>query len=416
MSDTLPSELAAPTPKLKAPEVNTRVDLAQNPELTRASSQGASPQLRIAMMPELYSPNVGGQEVFFQELAETLVRRGHTVDVYTIGPKPGLVDIENIHGVTIHRIPNTGRYLQPRIPALRRNWVDIFKYSAAVRHVAATQPYDFILLNQWPLLHALALPRKVRSHSAIHFCEIREHPVLRAAQKWLPRIVGSTFGVSEAVAKAITEQSGKLSGVLPSGIDRWRYAAAPRENRSGVLYVGRIAPHKNLPLLIDAFAIAAERGLKGDLILAGDGPSRAEVEDYARRSPIASRVRVLGSVGEDQKIELLANASVFGMPSVREGFPRVIAEAMASGLPVVTGNFEGNGSKEVVAQYGAGVVCGPEAADFAEALLAAEAGWEGYSQAGLTGAEALDWSYIADTLEARVSAVLGNRKALSQRG
>lgn len=416
MSDTLPSELEAPSLASKVREVNTRDGRVQNPDRDNAATGNDSPRLRIAMMPELYCPNVGGQEVFFQELAETLVRRGHTVDVFTIGPKPGLVDIENIHGVTVHRIPNTGRYLQPRIPALRRNWVDIFKYSAAVRRIAATQPYDFILLNQWPLLHALALPRKVRSHSAIHFCEIREHAVLRAAQKWLPRIVGSTFGVSEAVAKAISAQSGKDCGVLPSGIDRWRYAAAPRENRSGILYVGRIAPHKNLPLLIDAYAIAAAKGLQGDLVIAGDGPSRAEVEEYAKRSPVASRIKVLGSVGEDQKIELLANASVFGMPSVREGFPRVIAEAMASGLPVVTGNFEGNGSKEVVTQYGAGVVCGGEPADFANALLAAEAGWDEYSQAGLAGAEALDWSFIADTLEARVGVVLGNRKALSQRG
>ena len=45
----------------------------------------------------------------------------------------------------------------------------------------------------------------------------------------------------------------------------------------------------------------------------------------------------------------------------------MIAEAMASGLPVVTAEFAENGAKEVVSQYGAGVVCGTEPADFAEA-------------------------------------------------
>ena len=50
-----------------------------------------------------------------------------------------------------------------------------------------------------------------------------------------------------------------------------------------------------------------------------------------RQSPVADRVQVLGSVDEARKLDLLAMSSVLGMPSKREGFPRVIAEAMASG-------------------------------------------------------------------------------------
>ena len=104
---------------------------------------------------------------------------------------------------------------------------------------------------------------------------------------------------------------------------------------------------------------------------------------------------------EAQKISLLSHAAVLGMPSRREGFPRVITEAMASGLPVVTAGFPGNGGQEVVAQYGVGPVCGTRPADFAEALLAADAQWEAFSQAGLAAAQTLDWSRIAATLEAR---------------
>ena len=56
----------------------------------------------------------------------------------------------------------------------------------------------------------------------------------------------------------------------------------------------------------------------------------------------------------------------------------------------------------MVTQYGSGVVCGTETTDFADALLAAEAGWDGFSQAGLLAAQSLDWSDIAHTLEQRV--------------
>ncbi len=372
---------------------------------------GQGRSLRLAFLTEVYFPHVGGQEVFFQELAEAMVRRGHQVDVHCIGHQPGLPHVETINDVRVHRYTHRGRYMTPRIAALRRDWTDIVRFSAAVRRLARHEQYDFFLLNEWPLMHITALPRAVRARSAVHWCEIREDPFLRLLQAQLPKRVGMNFAVSEAVAAAIREQSHQDCGVLPSGIVASRYRCAPRAERSGALYVGRLAPHKNLPLLIDAFALAADRGFSGDLVIAGDGPSRGDIEDHARQSPVASRIRVLGSVDEEQKIDLLSRSVVLGMPSRREGFPRVIAEAMASGLPVVTADFPENGARDVVKQYGAGVVCGTAEADFADALLAAEADWDVYSQAGLSGADSLDWSHIAETLETHALAVAGRGKA-----
>ena len=363
--------------------------------------------MRFAFLTELYYPNLGGQEVFFQELAEAMVRRGHAVDLYCIGHDTNLPPTETINGVVVRRNPLTDRYQTPRIPALRRNWSDVLKYSAGVRREVVPQNYDFHLLNQWPLLHVNALPRATRARTGIHWCEIRDDRILSQVQKRLPRLVGSNFAVSDAVAVDITAQSGRPCAVLPSGIVVERYRSAERSERSGALYVGRIAPHKNLQLLIDAYELALARGFDGDLTIAGDGPSRADIEQYAQQSSVASRVHVLGSVTEDQKIELLSKAAVLGMPSQREGFPRVIAEAMASGLPVVTAKFPENGAKDVVAQYGAGVVCGTETTDFAEALLTVQAQWEAYSQAGLTSAKSLDWSGIAKALELRATEVSG---------
>ncbi len=363
------------------------------------------PSLRFAFLTELYRPSIGGQEIFFQELGEAMVRIGHSVDVYCIGHEPGLSATETLNGVHIHRHPNGGHYKTPRFAAMRRNWFDIFRYSAGARRCALGGAHDFYLLNQWPLMHVTALPRPVRARSAIHWCEIRDDAFLRTLQAVLPRLVASNFAVSEAVAQEITRQSGRPTVVLPSGIQLDRYRSVPHGKRSGVLYLGRLAAHKNLPLLIDAFALAAADGFAGELVIAGDGPARGEIESHARQSPAAERIRVLGSVDEDTKIELLSRAALLGMPSRREGFPRVITEAMASGLPIVTARFPENGATDVVAQYGSGVVCGTDPAEFAGALLAAEAGWEGFSHAGITGAQSLDWSGIARTLEARAMEV-----------
>lgn len=366
--------------------------------------------MRFAFLTELYPPHVGGQEVFFKELAEAMVLRGHSVDVYCIGHDTGLDRDVMVNGVHIRRHPLTDRYIDPPVRALRRNWPAIANYSAWVRRHVPGQQYDFHLLNQWPLMHVLALPRYIRARTGIHWCEIRDDQIVGQAQKRLPRLVGSNFAVSTAVAEAITEQSGRDCSVLPSGIVTTQYRPVGRAERSGALYVGRLFPHKNLPLLIDAFALAAARGFSGDLVIAGDGPARADIEDHARRSPLASRIRVLGSVTEEQKIDLLSSAAVLGMPSQREGFPRVIAEAMASGLPVVTPKYAENGAKEVVAQYGVGVVCGTEPADFADALLTAQAQWDTFSQAGRSGAQSLDWSGIAQELETRAKEVIGTSR------
>lgn len=374
--------------------VQSRVDDAGSP-------------MRFAFVTELYHPNVGGQEVFFQELGEAMVRRGHSVDVYCIGHDKSLVTEETINGVHVRRSPLSDHYLKPPIPALRRNWFDVLKFSARVRRQVVPRRYDFHLLNQWPLLHVGALPRNVRARTGIHWCEIREDRLFGEVQKRLPRMVGSNFAVSNTVAAAITAQSGRQCSVLPSGIEITRYREVDRSERSGVLYVGRLAPHKNMPLLIDAFELATTRGFDGDLVIAGEGPARGEIETYAARSPVAARIRVLGSVSEAQKIELLSRAAVLGMPSLREGFPRVIAEAMASGLPVVTAEFPENGGKDVVAHYGVGVVCGTGSEAFADALLAVEADWDTFSQAGLIGAQSLDWSGIAHALEMRAREVSG---------
>ncbi|MGO4441815.1 glycosyltransferase family 4 protein [Mycobacterium sp. 2YAF39] len=371
--------------------------------------EGDAAPLRFAFLTELYYPNIGGQEVFFGELGAAMVRRGHSVDVYCIAHQPGLVAEEVINGVRVHRSRGSGGYKKPLIPALRRNWSDILRFSAWVRKLAKTQEYDFYLMNQWPLLHIPALTMRARRRGGIHWCEVRRGRPLRLAQAFLPRLVASNFAVSDAVADAMRIESGREFSVLPSGIDVARYQPSERANRSGALYVGRLSQHKNLPLLIDGFALAAERGFAGDLVIAGDGDARVEVEEYAMRSTVADRIKFLGFVTEELKIELLSRAAILGMPSTREGFPRVITEAMASGLPVVTPTFAENGAKDVVLQYGVGVVCGTEPTEFAEAMLAADAGWEAFSRAGLTAAQTLDWGDIARSLEEHAHEVLAKQ-------
>lgn len=362
--------------------------------------------LRLAILTELYPPSVGGQEAFFEGIARALVRRGHQVDVVCIGHRAGLQREETVDGVSIVRAPVDARYQRPPLRWMKRRWLTIGRYAMATRRIARRGEHDFYILNEWPLLHLALLPRSARRRALAHWCEVREGAFYRIVQERLPRMSRLNAAISEPVADAIHQASGKDIFVLPSGLDLDRYVTLEERDRADILCLGRIAEHKNIPLLIDAFERLKDGGYGGRLIIAGDGSSVRSLRERVARSPFGSQIDLPGLVGEEEKLALLGRARVLAMPSRREGFPRVVAEAMASGLPVVTADFSENGTRHIVSASGCGVVSGSDPESFARAVLEVGAGWRTYSEAGLVYARTLGWDAIAHELEAQILSIL----------
>lgn len=96
------------------------------------------------------------------------------------------------------------------------------------------------------------------------------------------------------------------------------------------LYLGRLSPEKGLDTLITAWD-RLERAVP--LMIVGSGPMQAEVETLAERH---GHVRYLGWVGQPELGDVIRRASLLVLPSLNyEGFPKVIVEAYAAGLPIV---------------------------------------------------------------------------------
>lgn len=112
-----------------------------------------------------------------------------------------------------------------------------------------------------------------------------------------------------------------------------------RDSRD-VLFAGRLVPEKGVLDLIDAWANVDAR-LEGTLLIAGDGPLRDVVAKRIDSLGLSGRVALVGHVDRDGMHALYRRASVFVLPSYREGFPTVVAEAMAYGLAVVTTPVDG---------------------------------------------------------------------------
>ena len=124
-----------------------------------------------------------------------------------------------------------------------------------------------------------------------------------------------------------------------------------------LLCVGRLTPAKGQVLLVRAMARLRERGVTAQLTLVGDGPDRARVEAEISARALADRVTLTGALRQQQVREQLDTADIFVLPSLAEGIPVVLMEAMSCGVPSVTTPV--NGIPELVVDGQTGLLATP---------------------------------------------------------
>lgn len=126
--------------------------------------------------------------------------------------------------------------------------------------------------------------------------------------------------------------------VVRCGIDANFLAAPPIPvgDAPRFVSVGRLCEAKAQPLMIDAAAALRDRGLDFELVLAGDGPMRPQLQQMIDCYGLKDRVKLAGLVTSDQVKQLILSSRAMLLPSFAEGLPVVLMEAMALGRPVVS--------------------------------------------------------------------------------
>ncbi|WP_425071656.1 glycosyltransferase [Sagittula sp. S175] len=128
--------------------------------------------------------------------------------------------------------------------------------------------------------------------------------------------------------------------VIHCGVDPGRYRPAPHDGQN-MLFVGRLAGVKGVPVLLRALAALKPDHPDLRLTLIGDGPERAAIDAYARQLDLHHCVTFMGYRSQSEVAEALAQTDLFVLPSFAEGVPVVLMEALASGVPVVTTRIAG---------------------------------------------------------------------------
>ena len=259
--------------------------------------------------------------------------------------------------------------------------------------------------NFWGLLLAwrgdcVVLPTVHNTHEAQYeeTSETFKRRLRRWAYRQLLRRCDAVVAVSDEVRRALIEFVGTdgarriiviSNGVdIPESLDPALLAAA--RARYGllagdpfVLAVGRFTEQKNFPGLLDAVLLLRRRGVRLRIMIAGDGPLRAFLERQVDELGLGDQVILPGIVHDLP--ELMPGADLFVLPSLWEGLPLALLEAMACGLPVVATQIAG--AADVVEEGVSGLLVPPgNAAELAQAmatLLADPARRAAYGAAGL---------------------------------
>ena len=147
----------------------------------------------------------------------------------------------------------------------------------------------------------------------------------------------SSFGRSQLFRLVDFAQWSKIQ-VVHCGLEKSFHAITPRPipSEPRLVCVGRLCEQKGQLLLVEAAYQLAKKGIAFQLVLAGDGEMRAEIEALISRYQLTSNIRITGWISSDQVREEILASRALVLPSFAEGLPVVIMEAMALHRPVLS--------------------------------------------------------------------------------
>lgn len=294
-----------------------------------------------------------GAEAQLVELALGLKARRYSVEVVLLKARndfsPGLAEA----GVPV--------------TALRRaGWWDVAVLWRLYRHLRQARPdvlHSFLFLANLAGVMAgrfARVPRVVVSLRCSY--EAMLGRFWRRVARWSHRRADRVIVNSEATRREEVEAGfpPERLDYVPNGI---RLAAAPAPERAAlelpegplVLSVGQLEAVKGQRYLIDAWAAVRAAVPDATLLLLGDGSLRAELEELTRRQGVAASVRFLGF--REPALPYLLACDLLVQPSLTEGMPNAVLEAMAARRPVVATRV--GGLPDVVSDGETGVLVPP---------------------------------------------------------
>lgn len=287
------------------------------------------------------SLNAGGAERVLSELANHWVSKNHHVSLltletpnakpfYVLDPKMNIIQLDQTYtgSCVLTRFRNIGRrifYLRTAIKSLKPDLIISFVDIMNITTIIATM--------------GLKIPVIVSERIDPHFHRIpRLYTWLRfKIYPFCERLIMQT----ESAARYFPEKFRRFIRIIPNPV------SAPKntkekipENVKHIISVGRLDSQKDHKTLVCAFAKLVAVYPNLSLTIYGEGHERQNLEKLISSLVLEEKIYLPGTIKNTH--EALINADLFVFPSLYEGFPNALCEAMAVGLPVIASSCSGN--------------------------------------------------------------------------
>ena len=313
--------------------------------------------MKILIVSEMSVPySIGGGEVRYALLSRELAKRGHDVTWLSMRQRES-PDEEMIDGVRhLHSGPRIASPPSRPLAAMVRFMFTAFFHILTHRYdIIDTQTYAPLppvwlacLLSRQKMvatIHDTSSKPAATSGGDDQWLSTRDRWIVRPIEKLLYRL---PYRRIVTVSRAVADDLVKRFGVKPSrisvvanGVDVAAIDAAPASDKPvDLLFVGRVIPHKHVEDFLEVVArlVASRRSSGGPAIAAavvGGGPLLESMRQRSESLGLANEVKFTGDVTEHTAvIGRMKSATVLVLPSTREGFGLVLAEALAAGTAI----------------------------------------------------------------------------------
>jgi len=274
----------------------------------------------------------GGIQRAAAVLTGGMVQRGHEVHLASLDPENAPVAFPLDPGVRMLRL-DMSHPAANKVGAIIR----ISRTVLAIRKTVRRLQPDVVISFQGQLSVLAAIACKgvapvigaERVHPAAYEIGRGWRQLRKVVYPWLSSLVLQTRAGMLWCAREFAVESVTIPNPVLPGATKVREGGG----RKTVVGAGHLVARKGFEYLLEAFAAVAGRFPDWDLVIYGEGELRQQLEAMVSERGLKGRVRLPGSVPELQP--LLVEGDIFVLSSLAEGFPNVLGEAMACGLPAV---------------------------------------------------------------------------------
>lgn len=378
--------------------------------------------LKVDVFTDYFPPHLGGGvERVVDEVCRRLACQGHALRVFTFDTD-GAPPHEVLDGVHVYRAPAVQLTRLTRMQASVSPWLLPLAW-----RIARTDPPDVIHAHNLFFFSTLAavLLRRVLKRplvTTLHVGSLRRLGgasgfVASSYERMLGRVIVRSSDRLIAVSNAVAGHALRLGArpeavtVISNGVDTARFRPGDGQPTGAfrIACVGRLIFNKGPQYLVEAAPKVLLARPEAEFIFVGDGPLRPHLEKRARQLDVSHRTRFLGTRSDVASI--LRSCQVLVRPSLLEGMPLTVLEAMACGLPVVATPV--SGTAELVRDGESGFLVPPADPDSLSRAILRLMGDERLREAqGRAGRCLVELGYTWDAVALRTAATY--REVLSR--